>query len=281
MQTFQDHYCQINNINIRYWCEGNTEKPVLLLVHGIGACVEYWHKVIQPLSQHFRVIACDLPGFGKSDKPNVVYDFSFFIDTLHGFVDALKIDDFYLCGHSMGGGLSLGLSLKLQHRIKKLVLADSVGFASNVILPFRLMGRPVIGSLLLYLNQYLIHKALATSVFDVRCISSEFEAQVQQFIAQPGTRRAMASITQRYTDWSGIRMDRLDFLTTRYDELKSKPILVFWGKQDGLLETNIHIKSVKHFLPNAEIKLINQCGHVPQLEHPTLFCEKLISFIQD
>ena len=68
MQLFEDKYIKVQGMNIRYWQEGQ-EGPYLILVHGIGACAEYWHANIASLSKHYRVIPVYIPRFLKNYKP--------------------------------------------------------------------------------------------------------------------------------------------------------------------------------------------------------------------
>ena len=64
----EDRYIQVGNIKARYWDTQGSGMPVVLL-HGIGASVEVWSATFPALDGHRRVLAVDLPGFGRSDKP--------------------------------------------------------------------------------------------------------------------------------------------------------------------------------------------------------------------
>jgi len=71
-ETFEDRYVRVGETRVRYWSAGSQGTPVLL-VHALGASVEYWGRVITTLAQRHRVYAIDLPEFGRSDKPDAPY----------------------------------------------------------------------------------------------------------------------------------------------------------------------------------------------------------------
>ena len=61
-QREQDQYVKVDNINTRFWTAGDKGTPVIL-IHGLGAFIEYYINNINPLAQHHRVYALDLAGF--------------------------------------------------------------------------------------------------------------------------------------------------------------------------------------------------------------------------
>src|SRR5258708_25320346 len=76
--SFESRKVTIDGVNIHYVCGGSG--PPLVLVHGLGssAAVEFYYN-LQPLATHHRVLAIDLPGFGKSDKPTLQYTIELFV----------------------------------------------------------------------------------------------------------------------------------------------------------------------------------------------------------
>ena len=278
MQLFEDKYIKVQGMNIRYWQEGE-KGPYLILVHGIGACAEYWHANMAFLSHHYRVIAVDMPGFGKSDKPDVDYSLEFYELFLAGFLDALQIQTCFLMAHSLGGAVAIGFTLDHPERVKKLVLVDNVGFALNVIIFFRLMALPIIGKFLLNPGKKLFTTALRSNVYDSRSISDEFANQIYAYLNEAGTQRTMRYIVKHNTNLRGIKKQSIQPLLSRYDQLKNLPILLFWGKQDHLLPYAPHINAAKEFIPHAEFVEVDRCGHILQIEYPDFFNERVLQFL--
>lgn len=278
MQSFEDKYIKVQGMNIRYWQEGQ-EGPYLILVHGIGACAEYWHANIASLSKHYRVIAVDMPGFGKSDKPDVDYSLEFYELFLAGVLDALQIPTCFLMAHSLGGAVAIGFTLDHPERVKKLILVDNVGFALDVIIFFRLMALPIIGNFLLDPGRKIFAMALRSNVYDSSTISDEFADLVYSYINKAGTQRTMRYIVKHNTNLKGIRKQAIQPLLSRYDQLKNLPILLFWGKQDHLLPYAAHIKAAKELIPHAEFVEVDRCGHILQMEHPDFFNQHVLEFL--
>lgn len=124
---FEVKYQKVRNISIAYIDEGKADE-VLLLIHGLGTNAKSWIKNIPELSKNFRVIAIDLPGYGKSDKGFYKYSMSWYAEVLTEFLDELKIEKATFVGHSMGSQISLVTALKNPNKVDRLVLISPAGF---------------------------------------------------------------------------------------------------------------------------------------------------------
>ncbi|MBK8835299.1 MAG: alpha/beta fold hydrolase, partial [Anaerolineae bacterium] len=98
------------------------EKPAVVLVHGLNDDADTWRHVIGPLSETYRVVALDLPGFGRSYKPSRNYTLPFFRETVVAVMDALEIERATLIGNSMGAMIAQAVSLRWPERADRLVL---------------------------------------------------------------------------------------------------------------------------------------------------------------
>lgn len=94
----------------------------LLVIPGHTARLEGYEDLIGPLAEHRRVIAVEMPGCGRSDKPVRRYDLRFYEDTLLGALDALGIDRAIPVGGSLGGNLTLRLGHRAPERFPALVV---------------------------------------------------------------------------------------------------------------------------------------------------------------
>jgi pimeloyl-ACP methyl ester carboxylesterase len=124
---FKTHAVQVRNIKVSVIDEGSSDK-VLVLIHGLGSNAKGWSKNIPVLSQKYRVIAVDLPGYGKSDKGFYAYSLPFYAQVLTEMLDELKIEKATFAGHSMGGQIAMITSLLYPERVDKLVLVSPAGF---------------------------------------------------------------------------------------------------------------------------------------------------------
>jgi pimeloyl-ACP methyl ester carboxylesterase len=89
---------------------------------GLRRNVEWWYRQIPALSRHFKVIAFDNRGAGRSDKPVMEYSIRLFADDTAGLMEALDISKAHILGISMGGYIAQELALNYPDKVKSLVL---------------------------------------------------------------------------------------------------------------------------------------------------------------
>jgi hypothetical protein len=122
--------------------------PPVLAVHGLGATKGSFLPTVAALSDRFRVIALDLPGFGDSDKPIAArYDPQFFADVCLGLLDSLELERAHLIGNSLGGRIVLELALQNPDRVGRVaLLAPSLAWRrARPWVPLIRLTRPELG----------------------------------------------------------------------------------------------------------------------------------------
>jgi pimeloyl-ACP methyl ester carboxylesterase len=115
-------YLTIHNTKIYYEEYGNGT-PLLLLHQGLGS-IENLSEIIPELSRHFRVIAPDAPGHGRSEQADSL-SADLLADYCSAIIDQLQLDSVYVMGWSMGGNTSLLLAANRPDKIKKVVSGGS------------------------------------------------------------------------------------------------------------------------------------------------------------
>lgn len=122
---FQPHYVEVNGLRLHYVDEGQGD-PILCL-HGEPTWSYLYRKMISPLSSRGRVLALDFPGFGRSDKPAAIsdYSFQFHRDALAGFLAALDLWRVTLVVQDWGGLLGLTVATQLPERFARLVIMNT------------------------------------------------------------------------------------------------------------------------------------------------------------
>lgn len=122
------HYANLNDgIKLAYIDEGKGNET-LLMIHGLGSYLPAWKKNISELSKYYRVIAVDLPGYGKSSKDPHSGLMSFYASVIADFILKMDLGKVNLVGHSMGGQISMVLTLEKPELVKRLILVDPAGF---------------------------------------------------------------------------------------------------------------------------------------------------------
>ena len=118
-------HADVGGVKVFYQAEGSGQ-PVIL-IHGNGLSHGQWKYNIGPLSRSYKVFAPDLPGFGLSDKPEVNYGVSYYVEFLRSFIGELHISKPVMIGHSMGGAVAAGFAAKYPQEVAGLVLSDATG----------------------------------------------------------------------------------------------------------------------------------------------------------
>ncbi|MDW8062763.1 MAG: alpha/beta hydrolase [Candidatus Caldarchaeum sp.] len=119
----------VDGVEVFYVERGNG-RPLVLL-HGWASSSYSWRHNLPTLSQHFRVIALDLPGFGLSQKLPQGLRLKPLNDHLNRFFEKIGVDSFALVGMSMGGPVSVYYAVNNPEKVSKLVLVNPALFGAG------------------------------------------------------------------------------------------------------------------------------------------------------
>jgi haloacetate dehalogenase len=116
-------------VTFRRSLDWQSAKPVLVLLHGFPQTHVMWHRVAQRLSGQYRIVMPDLRGYGDSshevgDAEHAHYSKRAMAQEVVSLLDALGVQDFFLCGHDRGGRVAHRLALDHASRVKKLCVID-------------------------------------------------------------------------------------------------------------------------------------------------------------
>ena len=260
LQGVRSAHVQAGPHRLRYLEAGSG--PPLLLVHGLGSsAMQDWGRLVGPLGRQFHVYAPDLPGFGRSERPpDADYSISMQVEAVRAFMDTLGIDRARVAGISMGGWIVSRLAGESPERVERLVVVDGAGMESD--------GSDIPADALLPRDEEGVrrliatvrHKPPATPSFVARDILAR-KLREEWII-----RRALESMRDG-DDWLDGTLARADM-----------PVLVIWGKQDVLIPLDYGIALRAEF-PNAELEVLDGCGHVPIADCPEEFDRVLVEFL--
>ena len=108
-----------------------TEKETLVLLHGFMENLFIWEEMETELCKNFKLIKINLPGHGKSEIYAEIHTMELMAEKVNEVLDYLKIEEFHLLGHSMGGYVSLAFAEKFPKKLKSLTLFFSTYFADD------------------------------------------------------------------------------------------------------------------------------------------------------
>jgi pimeloyl-ACP methyl ester carboxylesterase len=117
--------------------------PPILLIHGIGDNSTTWDAVQAKLSERFTVIAPDLLGHGKSDKPRADYSIAAYANGMRDLLSVLDIERVTIVGHSLGGGVAMQFAYQFPQLVDRLILVSAGGVTKDINFVLRCVSLPM------------------------------------------------------------------------------------------------------------------------------------------
>jgi pimeloyl-ACP methyl ester carboxylesterase len=274
-------FVSINGTNVHYKELGRGE-PVFILLHGFGASLFSWREVMQPLASYGRVIAYDRPAFGLTDRPFAgdwtgtnPYGVTAQVGLLMGLMDQLGVEKAILVGNSMGGTVAMNFCLHNPQRVQAIVLVDPAVFASGGVSAWLkpLLKTPQMNHLGPLVARSILESGpqmLELAWHDPAKITPEIQAGYRKPLQITGWDQALWELTKAD---SGID------LSSHLSEFKL-PILLITGDDDRIVPTADSIR-LAGALPDSQLVVIAQAGHVPQEEQPDAFLQAILQYLKD
>lgn len=270
-------FIEVNGVDLHVKKMGQGE-PVFLLLHGFASSLYTWQALMEPLSQLGTVIAFDRPAFGLTERPlnwegQNPYSPEAQVELVRGLLDHFSVDQAILVGNSAGGTLAMQAALALPERVSGLILAApavySGGGTPAWVRP--LLETPQLRRLgPLVSRQFLARSSelIGLAWDDPTRITPEILALYQKPLKVENWDRAL---------WEFTLASRPANLVERLDQF-TLPVLVITGDNDRVVPTAESIR-LSEELPNVQLVVIDNTGHVPQEEKPELFVEAVKDFL--
>jgi pimeloyl-ACP methyl ester carboxylesterase len=251
--------CAIHHVDA-----GPRDGETVVLIHGITATHRYWRANVQALARRRRVIALELPGFGRSDKPAAPYTTPWFVSMLAAFLDGKGIARPHLVGNSMGGQIAMLFALTHPRRVDRLVLVDPAGATAW---PRRLFDLALGGAELALRGG----RVPPTPTFALAALF-HLVFPGRPDLARRYTRSyAAVTSTAEFPHYlrAGVRAARGVLATpllSRARELGA-PTLIMWGARDHLLPVTA-ARPLRRRIPHARLLIYRESGHCPMVDQP-------------
>lgn len=277
-QVQKDRYIKVGNHRTRYWALGD-KGTVVILIHGLCVSADIWMHNIEALAKQHRVYVPDLVGFGRSDEPESSFSPSDYTRFLDDFMNILNLERVNLVGQSLGGGIALNYAIQFPQKVSKLVLADSAGLGREVIWTLRLKSLPLLGELISSRSRKGVELSFKLAVCNQALITKEVVELYYEFFSQPRFQKFSLRIVRSIVN---IRGAREEVLAPIRDNLAgiTQPTLIIWGEKDRVLPLK-HAYQGKEKLPNARVRIIEGCGHIPFFERAEEFNHLVLEFLAE
>ncbi|KFJ91741.1 MAG: alpha/beta fold hydrolase [Pseudomonas sp.] len=247
----------VHNLNIHYYRGGPASGETLVLLHGFAADKDNWLRFSRPLTQDYRVIALDLPGFGDSDLPPGSYDVGTQAERLADILDELGVQQAHVLGNSMGGQIAALFAARYPERVRSLALFANAGIESphkSELYQLLTSGSPNP----LVVKQPQDFDKLLRFVFVEPPYLPE---SLKRYLGE----RAMAKATH-YDQVFKQLVERPVPLAPELPKIQA-PTLLLWGRQDRVLDVS-SIEVMQPLLNKPNVVIMDNVGHAPMLERP-------------
>ena len=273
-------FIEVRGRRTRVRVAGSPQSPPLVLIHGIGRTLEDWAEQFPRLSSKFRLIALDLPGCGFSQRTPQPTTLSVLAQAVLDLLDVLdESRPVHLLGNSLGGAVAMQVAALDASRVASLVLVDSAGFGKEVALPLRLITLPQVGQVMTrHVTRGSARMSERMSFADPRLATQARVDHATAVSRQPDTGAVMLETARSLATLRGVKGAWRKELLGAVGALRL-PTLVFWGDRDRVLPQS-HLSAARKAFPHAESRLFPGVGHMPQIEVPDAFAERLTTFIQ-
>jgi pimeloyl-ACP methyl ester carboxylesterase len=235
----------------------------LVLVHGFLGSSEMWEPQINFFKNYFRVIAPDLPGFGKSKEVKSHNSIQSIANLLLKCLEEKKIDKFYLLGHSMGGMIVQEIAKKSGNKISKLICystgprGEMPGRFETVDQSRDNLKKNGLEIMARNIAKTWFVKGENAKYFDI-CINAGKQASIE----------TVDNALIAFKNWNGV--DTLK-------NIKNKTLIV-WGDKDKSYNLE-QIKTLEKNIPNSSLIVFNNCAHNVHLEEPEKFNNAIKDFL--
>lgn len=252
---------RVDGVGVHYIDRGSG--PAVVLIHGFGGHTFGYRHNIPALAKHNRVIALDLKGFGYSERPDHGdYSLTAQAQLVLGLMDQLRIETASLVGHSMGGEVAMRVAAAAPERVRRLVLAASVSGDRFPTLP----PSPIIKPFMPFLSRLTARFLLPRGFYD----RSKLTHEVREGYRAP--RRVRGFMNGVYQLLRDARHDP----PIAYHNI-TQPTLILWARAERLPGSILN--RLRRHLPRAEVRYVEQAGHLLLEEQPEAVNREILRFI--
>lgn len=256
--------------------------PVLLMIHGVGDDSSTWSTVHAKLAKRFTVIAPDLLGHGESDKPRADYSLAAFANGMRDLLTALGIDRVTIIGHSLGGGIAAQFLYQYPQFVERVVLVAAGGVTTDVSPALRLAAMPGGAEALAALRipgampALRLFGRVAKAAIGNTAAGRDLPDVVRlaEKLRNPDALAAFARTLRSVVDSRGQFVTMLD--RSYLAEIVPKQII--WGEEDLIIPVD-HARIAHEAMPDSQLEIFEESGHMPFHDHPDRFVEVVERFI--
>lgn len=250
--------------------QDSCDKPALLLIHGFPLSSQMWAPQLEDLDEFVRVIAPDLRGHGQSDSVSGDYSIGMLADDCADLLGHLNITTpFVVCGLSMGGYIALEFYRRYPDLVAGLILASTRAGADS---EEGKAGRDKAADLARTEGATAVSEGMLLKMLAPQ--NSETDEELVEYVREV---MSTASLNGVVGALAAMR-DRIDSTPMLGDI--DVPVLIIHGADDQLIPVT-EAEAMYKAIPDSELVILPDAGHLPNLEQPDMFNDAVIDFLED
>lgn len=265
---------EVLNSKLEYVWEDNKCERTFVFVHGFNSYHQKFTHLFKELitQKEYNYLAFNLPGHGYSQADEKEISFRYYIDVAVELVKSLGIKKITLLGHSMGGGVAMGMSVKLEAQIESVILVGPISrwpqarkeLLARVFMPQDTEGLKTLANLLYYYGEHIYLdpsvKAAAERELELFKQDSKRSLQMQLLVKDLLTDEETEDVIEE-----GI--------------IKAKKLYLAYGEGDRVVDQHTIKEYFLKHNPNCEVTVLERCGHTPWDENRERFVDYLESIL--
>lgn len=263
-------YVHVKGMRIRYSTEGAGE--AILCLHGFPETLQTWRHYSKILSGSFRVITCDLKGFGYSDKPGGDYSPSGMAQFVRDFMEVLKIDAVYLVGTDISTAIACAFAVKYPEKVKKLVLMAGTVHTEAITAPeVKLLNVKPLGEFILRFFGFIaIRMGLVKGFYGRDFVSRELFKEYYAPYKHPDARNSILELLRSFDKFVPLLPEKVKKI--------GSPTLILWAQNERFFSFHA-AQWLNKNIKNSRLETMPCCGHFIQEEKPGESAKAIASFI--
>ena len=257
----------VDGIRIHFLDAG--EGPAIFLLHGLSATHVNWEFTIPAFAGRWRVIAPDLPGHGRSAKPDAPYTVDFYAGVIRSLAREIGIPEAVVVGNSLGGQIAIELGLSYPVWTRALVLAAPAGGFGTSVQALR-------WAIAAAARPGLLRVALPWAL--ERCVYDPSHPACDE-------RRRVLAERLAHDDYPSfaraVNRSLVGSIAAGRQPVRrlTQPTLLVWGRDDRLVGLSASRRLLRD-IPHARLTVLDACGHLPMLEQPQRFNRVVADFLR-
>lgn len=247
--SFEESFLTLNDCRIRLRRSGSG--PTMVYLHGADGAAQI-APFMNKLAERYDLLIPEHPGYGQSDETpwlENIHDLAYFYLDLF---DHLELGPVHLVGSSIGGWLAMEIAVRSPQRIRSMTLVGPAGIRVPGVQP---------GDIFLWSHEQLVRNLFYDPALADRVLSLPVAEADQDIRLKNRHTTALLAWEPRLHD------PHLHKWLHRAD----MPVRIVWGAQDKVMPLACG-ERLAQLMPHARLQVIDQCGHLPQIEYPDIFC---------